>query len=178
MADNDFKLTALDRLVLSNQYRILEALYPDKAESLAIRREAIENGYEMLYKWDMEYICDGEEILTREESLEVWDTLDMFHALRISAKQLDILDWLSEQGNSTFQGYDGNNETKFMAFAAFTIQRLNRFQYLDLSDDEYLSSHSPMRPIYNKMLKIWKPVLSSNRFELSKEEIENIIGAQ
>ena len=46
MADNDFKLTTLDRLVLSNQYRILEALYPDEAETLAIKREAIENGYE------------------------------------------------------------------------------------------------------------------------------------
>ena len=178
MADNDFKLTTLDRLVLSNQYRILEALYPDEAETLAIRREAIENGYEILYALDMDYIYDGEGIMTREESLEVWDTLDMFHALKISAVRLNILDWLSEQRNSTFQGYDGNNETKFMAFAAFTIQQLNRFQYLDLPDDEYFNSHSPMRPIYNKMQRIWKPVPSSNRFELSKDEIRNIIGAQ
>lgn len=80
MAD-ELKLTKLDRIFLVNQIRILEGLYPDEAESLSVQREALEHGYEMLYAWDFEYIYDGNDKMTVEESREVWDTMDMFDAI-------------------------------------------------------------------------------------------------
>ena len=176
MPDNKFSLTRLQRLFLSNQYRILEALYPDQADDYAVRREAIELGYELLYDWDVEYIYDGEDILTKEESLEVWNTFDMFDALRRSADNLGKLDWLLEQPNSSFMGYDGNHETKFMAFSEFTIERLQRFRYIALPANNYFNSHRPMRPMYRDMLARWHEISDANRLELTEDQIKHILG--
>lgn len=38
------KLSKLERLILANQFKILEALYPDDAESYENNRKAIEEG--------------------------------------------------------------------------------------------------------------------------------------
>ena len=38
-----------ERWMVSNQLRILEALYPEEAESLAVQREANERDYEYVY---------------------------------------------------------------------------------------------------------------------------------
>ena len=54
----EVKLTRVERYILSNQFRILEALYPDEASHFATTREALEHGYEILYDWDMEHIYD------------------------------------------------------------------------------------------------------------------------
>ncbi len=43
------KLTRTERWILSNQYRILEALYPDERGSLEKARIALESGYELEY---------------------------------------------------------------------------------------------------------------------------------
>lgn len=40
-----FDLSLKERLFLVNQFRILEALYPDEAEYYAIQREAVSAGY-------------------------------------------------------------------------------------------------------------------------------------
>lgn len=176
MPENKFSLTRLQRLFLSNQYRILEALYPDQADDYAVRREAIELGYELLYDWDVEYIYDGEDILTKEEALEVWNTFDMFDTLKRSADSLGKLNWLLDNPNSSFKGYDGNHETKFMAFAEFTIERLRRFQYIDLPANNYFNSHIPMRPIYQTMLGRWHDISDSSRLKLTEDQIKYILG--
>ncbi|MDE0254577.1 MAG: YfbU family protein [Rhodospirillaceae bacterium] len=178
MPDNRVELTRLERLFLSNQYRILEALYPNLAEEYSVRREAIELGYELLYDWNADYIYDKEDILTRDEALEVWDTFDMFDSLKRSAEKLQKLDWLSSHFCSSFLGYDGNNETKFMAFAEFTIERLKRFQYIDLPNDKYYNSHTVMRPKYQKMLFEWKKIPSPSRFDLSEDQIKSILSVE
>ena len=66
MSKEGTKLSRLDRLFLSNQLRILEALYPEEANDLARRREALECGYEMLYDWDM----DRWRLVSRRKPLE------------------------------------------------------------------------------------------------------------
>ena len=176
MPENRFELTLQERLFLSNQYRILEALYPDQADAYAVRREALEQGYELLYDWEVTNISDGEDILTREEALEVWETFDMFGALKRSADQLGKSEWLSEHHNSSFRGYDGNNETKFMEFCSYTIERLNRFQYIDLPEGNSFNSHSPMRHVYKAMLERWKECTGEDRFNLTEAQIRRVLG--
>lgn len=46
---DEMKLTRMERIVLVNQLRIMEALYPDEASQLGVQREALERGYELLY---------------------------------------------------------------------------------------------------------------------------------
>lgn len=170
------KLSRLDRYFLSNQLRILEALYPDEAKEIAIRREALECGYEMLYDWDMEFIYEGEDKMSIEESKEVWNTMDMFDAIDRSIKVHgpEIVDGMSFL---QFAGYDGNSESKFMSFAAFTVERLGRFSYLPMNKKGYWNSHMPVRPVYNRMLAEWFKISSSARFDLSAEQLISIARA-
>lgn len=176
MPDNGTKLSRLERLFLSNQMRILEALYPDEANSIAVRREALERGYEMLYEWDMDYIYVGDDVMTVEESKEVWDTLDMFDAINRSIEQIGSVE-LQENASAKFRGYDGNNESKFMAFTAFTVERLKRFEFVPTPKKGYWNSHMPVRDMYNRMLAEWRKVPRERRHELTEAELTEILGA-
>src|SRR3546814_16599785 len=82
MADDAPKLSRKERLFLSNQMRILEALYPEEAQYISTQRVAVERGYEFLYDFElMSHIYEGDDTLSSDEAKEVWDTLEMFGAL-------------------------------------------------------------------------------------------------
>lgn len=174
---SDMKLTKFERVLLVNQLKILEALYPDEAEQLGVQREALELGYEMFYAWQTEHIYDGNDVMTVEESREVWDTMDMFDAIDRSLQQLpentfdDLSFW------SKFRGYDGNSEGKFMSFAQFTVERMKRFDYLPMEKPGYFNSHMPVRDVYQRMLAEWKTVPSESRFTLDESKLSEILGA-
>ncbi|MCY4184837.1 MAG: YfbU family protein [Rhodobacteraceae bacterium] len=82
-------------MLLANQYKILEKLCPDEAESYSVLREALEEGYEIEYNLNAEYI--SKDVMTREESLKVKDTLEMFDSIKASAENLGQLEWLEEK---------------------------------------------------------------------------------
>lgn len=151
MSEEDPKFTRFERYQLSIQLRILEALYPDEAESIAVQREAIEHGYELLYRWQMEHIYDGDDVMTREECLEVWNTLDMFDIIGRSISEIGKPEY-KEHFAAKFAGYDGNNESKFMGFAAFTVERQKRFEYVRV--ERGWNSHFPARQMYLRMLEV------------------------
>lgn len=176
MSDSKIELSQFERLILVNQMRILEALYPDDAESIAVQREAIEHGYEMFYRWQMEHIYTGGDVMTAEESIEVWDTFDMFDAINRAIEKYDKPEY-REHFAAKFSGYDGNNESKFMAFAAYTVERLKRFEYVPLSRPGHWNSHCPMRDVYGRMLQAWKTINRERRFELSESELKAILSA-
>ena len=178
MPDDEVSLTRIERLMLSNQLRILEALYPDDADVFAVQREAIENGYEMLYSWGLTHILEGDETMSYDESREVWDTLQMYGDIRNAALDLNISDWILEQPNGRFQGYDGNEETKFMVFSSYTMERLKRFMYVDMPEAGYFNSHSPMRDTYNEMLTRWRNIPARERHMLSEVQIREILGVR
>lgn len=168
------KLSKLDRIVLINQLRILEVLYPDEAQELGLQREALERGYEMLYAWNFENVYDGDDKMTAEESREVWDTMDMFDAINRSLpKEFDT----SGYPMTKFVGYDGNNESKFLSFAQFTVERLKRYEYLPMQNPGYWNSHMPIRASYRRMLDEWRKIPSQKRFSLSLEELKRVLVA-
>ena len=176
MPDEKIRLTRLERHFLSNQLRILEALYPEEAEDLAIEREAVERGYEMLYDFQIQHIFDGDDVMTPEECLEVWDTFDMFGAIDRAIEELEQPKLRIEPGGC-FSGYDGNNESKFMAFAAYTVKRLERFVNVRLAKENYWNSHMPVRGMYKRMLNEWKKLPFEAQQNLSKDALERILKA-
>lgn len=176
MTDDKIRLSRLDRLFLSNQMKILEALYPREAEAIAVQREAVERGYEILYGSDMDHIYDGDDVMTEEESREVWDTLSMFDAINRFIKNADDVE-IKERNFTKFSGYDGNDESKFMAFSAYTVERLRRFAHVPLENDMYWNSHRPMREIYGRMLSEWYNVPKERRFALSTTDVKKILDA-
>lgn len=168
-------LGRFERLLLINQARILEALYPEEAEELAVQREALERGYELVYDWNVfGQIYTDDDVMTPDESLEVWDTLDMYDSLHRAALATGNED-LAEK--TKFLGYDGNNESKFMAFAAFSVQRLKRFEYVELAKPGYWNSHSRMREMYERMLNVWKDLPAVQRSDLTPEQLRVVLEA-
>lgn len=171
---DEMKLSKLDRILLINQLKIIEALYPDEAEELGVRREVLERGYEMLYAWDYDYVYDGNDMMTAEESQEVWDTLDMFEAIQRSMPEGVDTKYYPV---TKFAGYDGNNEGKFLSFAQFTVERLKRFEYVPMQKAGYWNSHMPIRPVYLRMLSEWKSTNHHDRFSMSRDELTRVLAA-
>lgn len=194
MADDAPKLSRKERLFLSNQMRILEALYPEEAQYISTQRVAVERGYEFLYDFElMSHIYEGDDTLSSDEAKEVWDTLEMFGALGDAdekaapagaakgggpdAGQPAAPDPAPDHPLRHFRGYDGNNESKFMAFAAYTVQKLGRFEYVKLARNNYWNSHMPMRPIYQRMLAVWRELPAENRLDLDAAQAAHVRAA-
>ncbi|MBV9958193.1 MAG: YfbU family protein [Acidobacteria bacterium] len=165
------KLSRTERWILSNQFRILEALYPNEAEDFADAREIVERGYELHYDWITQYI--SEDVMKADESSEVIKILSMFRALKYSFKALDNKSGI-EEWQIDFAGFDGNSEGKQMVYAKyFCNSEGGKFTELNIGDD--FNSHCPTIDRYRRMLAEWEK--SSDRNKLMREDILRIISA-
>jgi uncharacterized protein len=165
-------LTLKDRLIISNQLKILEKLYPDEASYYSAQRKAIENGYKHHYDDLVTYFFDE---MPEEDSKEVVDILDMYRALTFSYQNLGDKSGIGET-SIRFRGFDGNNEASQLVYVGYFIVDLERFdelKYGQKSPD--FNSHAPMLDKYRRMLTVWNGL--ENRFELSKEQIIAILQA-
>ena len=167
------KISPLERWMISNQLKILESLYPEDAESLAVQREAVECGYEFAY--DIIPPVDP-DTMTEEEGREVWDTLDMFRAIDYSIGKLGTNDF-EDHSQRRFRGYDGNIESNFMAFTSYTVKRLGRWTDLPMEKPDYFNSHYPMRDRYKRMLEEWKRISSEKRFSMTQDQVKAVLDA-
>ena len=102
------ELTKKDRLVLINQYAILEKVDPSNAKGYVNKRTALEAGYALHYSW----LFDGiEDDMSIEDCEEVLSILEMYRAIAFSCfkinntRNIDNPKW-------RFPGFDGNNETE------------------------------------------------------------------
>lgn len=166
------ELSPLERWMVSNQLRILEQLYPGDAENFAVQREALEEGYELAYSINLPIDSDTMSV---EDCSEVWDTLDMFLAIDSSIRILDT-DPFENHSLRKFCGYDGNEETKFMAFTSYTVERLKRWTHLPLRGPDNFNSHCPMRPTYKGMSVRWRALAPERRFSMNQEQVGVVLG--
>lgn len=166
------ELNKKDRLILVNQFLILEKLYPDEADYYEKHRIALQQGYKLHYPWIVENIW---EELDEAECRRVLDTLDMYRALRCSYEQLRDKNGINER-EIEFPGYDGNNESHYLSYARYFIVDLDRYEELR-KDVEYpdFNSHSPMLDKYDRMLAKWVELGKSH--DLSNGNIKLILGA-
>lgn len=164
------RLSRVERLMLSNQYRVLEALYPNERDGFANTRAAIESGFEIEYDWQTSHI--RKDVVTMQECEEVIDILSMFEALRLAYSKMDDKSGL-EEFNIKFAGFDGNNETKQLIYTAY-LQKNDKF--VDLSGLDGLNSHAPVLAGYRRMLSEWQQ--SDNPYSLRKEDVLRIASAR
>jgi uncharacterized protein YfbU (UPF0304 family) len=167
------ELSRSERLILANQFKILEALDDDEAAYYAKCRVIVENGFEGAYNRLAEHIA--REPLTVTDCREVIDTLSMFEALEasyaaLSAKERKAIPEYEVQ----FHGYSGNDETALMAYAEFCHEEGARFSYLD---GRSLNSHMPARGRYREMLTNYDRLsLSPDRsFKMKPVEIAEVL---
>jgi hypothetical protein len=99
----------------------------------------------------------------------VLDILDMWRNIEYSYSELngDAKEALKDKAslfgiNPQFKGFDGNNETEYLAAADFVINKLERFTEFKLRD---LNSHAPSLDIYDRMLQVYTTLLHENMGE-------------
>lgn len=160
------ELSKPERWILSNQYRILEKLYPKEAKNYSEERKAIERGYSLHYDSITQYIEEG---LNKNQCDEVMDILDMYRILKSSVKKLKIRDIKIK-----FPGFDGNNEGEQLGYVRYLIEDLNRFiEIKKISESPNLNSHHQTLELYRRMLDEWDKC--KNKYDPTKEEIERIL---
>lgn len=155
-----------NKLNLTNQYKIIEKLYPDEADYYSRHRKALEEGYAYQYDWIFEPFSTE---LSIEECRYVWDVLDLHRALFSSVKRLDTND-TNLNKKIKFKGFDGNNETKYLVYAEYILHDLNR--YMELHSNDY-NTHSPTSNKYSRMLKSWEKYNKTHK--LNEQQIKEIL---
>ena len=142
------KLTRLERWMLSNQLRILEALYPDEAKSFAITRTAIECGYTLNYDWSIDNIYRDE--LSEDACREVFDILEMFSAIeRAVDKSTD--EEIKKRPFARFIGFDGNNESHQLGYFRYLVEDLDKYaRFKGDAPWDNCNSHMPVLEIYRQ----------------------------
>ncbi len=166
------ELTKTERWILSNQYKVLESLYPDEAEDYGNCRKVLERGYELHYNEITGHI--DADVMSEDECDEVIDILTMFKLLRRAYDDLqekpDIEELLLK-----FSGFDGNNERKQLSYARFFLShdsgRVNDLDWPDVSN-----SHFPVIEDYRRMLIEWKK--SKKEYHLTPDDIVRISSAR
>lgn len=167
------ELTKKERLAFIYQLRILEALYPDEAANFAHHRTALEDGYALHYDWMIEHLGDD---MSEGECQEVLEILDMYRAITFGIGKLGIEDPLNGHHLAKFSGFDGNNEGQKMSYARYFIVDLERYSELKGGDYPSFNSHTRMLDTYQAMLERWRPL--QKKFELSRNQIAAILGAE
>jgi len=165
-------LTKQERLIIANQFRILEKLYPEEADYYSQHRKAVEEGYKLHYNWIMESLHDE---MPEADCQEVLDVLDMYRALTFSCQKLKKEDAI-EADEIRFPGFDGNSETRQFSYVNYFILDLGRYNELRYGA-EYpdFNSHSPQLDKYRRMLSIWET--HKEKRELNAKEIKAILEA-
>ena len=164
------KLSLLERLMLCNQYRILELLecnQSDTAASQELLREGYESQYHELIRG---FDPRGVSVAT---SREVLDILEMHRMMHFAVGDLGKDSGVSG-AEIKFRGFDGNNEFDQIGFVRYFLSTLGRYRELHHEDHDY-NSHCPMLPTYRSMLKAWNA--SGDRNKLNKADLQRIINA-
>lgn len=159
-------LTNGERLILINQYLILEKLYPEEATYYSRNREILENGYTLHYSDLSEGIT---EEMSEQQQREILDILSMYRVLYFSVKERANKEQFKNK-KIYFPGFDGNSEVSQLGYVLWFIFKLDRFDELkkEESYDSY-NTHSETLPTYRKMLEYWNGLSDKNK--LSDKEL-------
>ncbi|MFS3726593.1 YfbU family protein [Proteus mirabilis] len=100
--------------------------------------------------------------------LEMWSFIEASYK-RLSPEEIERLKQLAPVfGNKPlFEGFDGNNESEYLATATFIINKLDRFTEFS---GRYLNSHSPSIDGYKRMLVVYKQEMENNNYSLLKAD--------
>jgi uncharacterized protein YfbU (UPF0304 family) len=170
------KLTRVERLMLANQFLILEKLYPEHAGHYEEACQAVERGFEGHYWLVFQGI--SEDTLSEEQCREVLDVMTMFSCLKASYDDLQDKTGIKPE-DVRFDGFDGNNEGEMLSFANFYC-RGEGGKFTDIVNKQVPNSHSPRIDLYRRMLRVFKTVRDAapGPRQLSKESLQQIVAAR
>ena len=165
------ELSVKDRLLLWNQYSILEALQPKEADHYKKLKTIVENGYRFHYD-DLCPHIDREEF-PEEAAREVIRILGMFEVIQDSVgeegKVDGVADWVLG-----FAGFDGNCEVDQLGYLVFLVEQQERFVHV-VKERRY-NSHAPLLKRYREMLGRYQKLGSP--LQLTEDQIRFIASVQ
>lgn len=168
-------LTAAERLILVNQYRILAAVDDQDHEDYNNKAEIVERGYSGLYSRLFENISNEVDVETTRETHEI---LSMFRALSngIAALTPDERSQITsdELASLKFKGFDGNHDDHYFQ-TEFMVEKLGLYAELK---DKYRNSHSQSTlPRYQRQLAIFNQVRTDFAEPLTVVDLQQIAAA-
>ena len=171
LRDTTMNMNHAQRLILSNQYEILTKLSPEKAAYYRRCQTIIERGYCLqLLELEKEF---GH--LSEADCREVIDTLEMYHALKVSYENLTAEDACElSPARLEYIGYSRGHEKELADYVCFLLDEEGLFPELGKSCSA-LNSELGMRDKYQRMLAIWRDC--PRHYKLSIQEIRKILNA-
>ena len=167
-------LSKKDRLFLINQYEILKALNPDYSSDYEESIEILQNGYETFYSRFDNSVYDE---MSSEKSSLVFDILGIYRSVEDYKHNNPGDEEIEGHSWSNFKGFDGNNETEYMAFTRFLIEKQEKFteQLVYKQETDNYNSHMPTLEQYRNMVQKWREL--GENYETSKDNILQILNA-
>ncbi|AXF76498.1 YfbU family protein [Erwinia tracheiphila] len=163
------EMTHAQRLILSNQYKMMSMLDPDNAERYLRQQTIIEQGYCL----QMRELNGDFGQLSEEVCRTIIDIMEMYHALNISWSNLKDITTIDERRLS-FLGFDAVTEGSCLGYVRFLINVEGRYPEFN-SEDHGFNAQTPMWQKYQRMLTIWHD--SPRQYHLCANEIAQIINA-
>lgn len=176
------ELSEKERLMLSNQYRILSLLTNDEEESQ--NYENLSTIYLEGYTRDYDYNDEIQEELSPEECKFVVDVISMYDKLQTSWNNLDEHEKSSlDIEEVKFNGFDLNDpvEVRYYGYAKFLIDDMgkwSRFKEEALKENSF-NSHGfgPDPSRLAKMLEVFKQTNDPGNV-LNLEQIQSILNTR
>lgn len=163
------EMTNAQRLILSNQYKIMSMLEPDNAERYRRQQTIIERGYGLqMCELDREF---GE--LSEAVCRSIIDVMELHHALHVSWTNLKDPAVIEER-RLAFLGFDAATEARYLGYVRFMVNIEGRYTHFD-SGIHGFNAQTPMWEKYQRMLTVWHTC--PRQYHLSANEIAQIINA-
>ncbi|WP_380179682.1 YfbU family protein [Kalamiella sp. sgz302252] len=163
------EMTHAQRLILSNQYRLMSLLDPDNLERYRRLQTIVERGYGLqMRELDREF---GE--LPEAVCRTVIDIMEMHHALHVSWTNLKDAAEIEER-RLQFLGFDAATEARYLGYVRFMVQIEGRYTQFDAGSHGF-NAQTPMWEKYQRMLAVWHTC--PRQYHLSANEIAQIINA-
>ena len=142
------KISLTERLILTNQFRILELLDRKEANEYRRRKEILQNGFTHEYGDVFQWPMVSSEELSESECQDVLDVMKMYSRIEFSFKKLNADEQLELDERRKLPGFEG----KKLSYANWYIEQ-GRFLELKYGVDAAdLDSHGGVND-YDEMLK-------------------------
>lgn len=163
------EMTHAQRLILSNQYKMMAMMDPENTERYRRLQTIVERGYGLqMRELDSEF-----GVLKEETCHTVINIMEMFHALHVSWTNLKDNQNIDEL-RVTFLGFDAVNESHLLGYVRFLVAVENYYPHFPQGSDNF-NAQIPMLDKYLRMLAVWQAC--PRQYHLSTNEIMQIISA-
>lgn len=165
------EMTNAQRLILSNQYSIMEKLEPENALKYKRLQTIVERGYELQMREQIKHYGRIEE----NECRVIIDIMEMYHALQESNNMLtDAEKAHVDQRRLQFLGFDIATEHQAVNYVRFLVDSEGLYPQFDKAD-HYFNAQMPMLEKYKRMLLTWRNC--PRQYHLSATELTQIFSA-